>query len=68
MIGRLTIRRPDDWHLHLRDGAMLEGVIGWSAAHLARAIILPNLLPPVVTGGQAAACRGRPLNRLPSIW
>ncbi len=65
MTGRLTIRRPDDWHLHLRDGAMLEGVIGWSAAHIARAIIMPNLLPPVVTGAQAAAYRDRILAALP---
>jgi len=59
MTGRLTIRRPDDWHLHLRDGAMLEGVSGWSATHIARAIIMPNLLPPVVTGADAAAYRNR---------
>ena len=65
MTGRLTIRRPDDWHLHLRDGAMLEGVIGWSAAHIARAIIMPNLLPPVVTGADAAAYRDRILAALP---
>ena len=61
----LTIRRPDDWHLHLRDGAMLEGVIGWSAAHIARAIIMPNLLPPVVTGADAAAYRDRIVAALP---
>jgi dihydroorotase len=59
MTGRLTIRRPDDWHLHLRDGAMMEGVIGWSADHIARAIIMPNLVPPVVTGADAAAYRER---------
>jgi len=62
---RLTIRRPDDWHLHLRDGAMLEGVLPWSAAHVARAIIMPNLVPPVVTGAQAAAYRDRILRALP---
>jgi len=61
----LTIRRPDDWHLHLRDGAMLEGVIGWSADHIARAIIMPNLLPPVVTGADAAAYRNRIVAALP---
>ena len=64
MSTRLTIRRPDDWHLHLRDGAMLEGVIGWSADHIARAIIMPNLVPPVVTGADAAAYRGRILAAL----
>lgn len=55
----LTIRRPDDWHLHLRDGAMMEGVIGSSADHVARAIIMPNLVPPVVTAKDAAAYRAR---------
>ena len=53
----ITIPRPDDWHLHLRDGGMLQGVVGHSAAHFARAIIMPNLVPPVVTGQQAAAYR-----------
>jgi dihydroorotase len=57
--GRLRIRRPDDWHLHLRDGAMLAGVIGWTADHMSRAIIMPNLVPPVVTGADAAAYRER---------
>ena len=56
---RLTIRRPDDWHLHLRDGAMLRGVVGHSADHIGRAIIMPNLVPPVVTTEQAAAYRDR---------
>lgn len=65
MIQRLTIRRPDDWHLHLRDGAMLEGVLPWSARHFARAIVMPNLVPPVVTGDQAAAYRDRILAALP---
>lgn len=61
----LTIRRPDDWHLHLRDGAMMEGVLPWSAAHFARAIIMPNLSPPVVTAHDAAAYRDRILAALP---
>ncbi len=61
----LTIKRPDDWHLHLRDGAMLNGVLPSSAAHFARAIIMPNLVPPVVTGAQAAAYRDRILAALP---
>ena len=64
MTDRLTLRRPDDWHLHLRDGAMLAGVIGWSAAHVARAIVMPNLAPPVVTGADAAAYRERILAAL----
>ena len=62
----LTIRRPDDWHLHLRDAAMLEGVVGHSADHIGRAIIMPNLVPPVVTSAQAAAYRERILAVAPS--
>ena len=58
-ITELTIRRPDDWHLHLRDGAMLAGVIGDTTRHFARAIIMPNLVPPVVTTEDAIAYRGR---------
>ncbi len=61
----LTIRRPDDWHLHLRDGAMMRGVLPCSAAHFARAIIMPNLSPPVVTAHDAAAYRDRILAALP---
>ncbi len=60
----LTIPRPDDWHLHLRDGAMLAGVLPESR-DFARAIIMPNLVPPVVTGAQAAAYRKRILAALP---
>ena len=54
-MNRLEIRRPDDWHLHLRDGEMLAGVIGHSADHINRAIIMPNLVPPVVTTTDAQA-------------
>ena len=54
-ITELTIRRPDDWHLHLRDGAMLQAVLPETARHFGRAIIMPNLVPPVVTGDQATA-------------
>ncbi|MFC3076126.1 dihydroorotase [Shinella pollutisoli] len=61
----LTIRRPDDWHLHLRDGAMLEGVIADTSRHFARAIVMPNLVPPVVTTAEAAAYRDRILAALP---
>ena len=61
----LTIRRPDDWHLHLRDGAMLKGVLPETARHFARAIIMPNLVPPVVTSEQASAYRDRILTALP---
>ncbi|WFE73228.1 dihydroorotase [Roseinatronobacter sp. S2] len=55
----LTIPRPDDWHLHLRDGAMMQAVAPETARHFARAIIMPNLVPPVVTGAQASAYRTR---------
>ena len=58
-ITSLTIRRPDDWHLHLRDGAMLEAVLPETARHFGRAIIMPNLVPPVVTSAQAVAYRSR---------
>ncbi|MBA4782513.1 MAG: dihydroorotase [Rhizobiales bacterium] len=61
----LTIKRPDDWHLHLRDGAMLEGVLPHSARDFARAIIMPNLVPPVVTKADAEAYRARILKALP---
>lgn len=65
MTQTLTIRRPDDWHLHLRDGAMLRAVLPHTAQHFARAIIMPNLVPPVVTGADAAAYRDRILAALP---
>lgn len=61
----LTIRKPDDWHLHLRDGAVLEAVLPHTAAHFGRAIIMPNLVPPVVTSADAAAYRERILATLP---
>jgi dihydroorotase len=55
----LTIRRPDDWHLHLRDGEMLKAVAPYSARQFARAIIMPNLVPPVTTVEAAEAYRER---------
>ena len=61
----LTIRRPDDWHLHLRDGNMLRAVLPETARHFGRAIIMPNLVPPVVTGAQAIAYRDRIMAALP---
>ncbi|MGP6085953.1 dihydroorotase [Antarctobacter jejuensis] len=64
-MNTLTLRRPDDWHLHLRDGAMLQDIAPESARHFARAIIMPNLVPPVVTGAEAAAYRDRILAALP---
>lgn len=65
MTDRLTLRRPDDWHLHLRDGAMLRAVLPHTTAHFARAIIMPNLTPPVVTTADARAYRDRILAALP---
>jgi dihydroorotase len=65
MTDSLTIRRPDDMHLHLRDGAMLQGILPESARHFARAIVMPNLVPPVVTAAQAAAYRDRILAAVP---
>ena len=56
---RLTLRRPDDWHVHLRDGAMLASVVGYTARQFARAIVMPNLSPPVTNAAAAAAYRGR---------
>ncbi len=61
----LTITQPDDMHLHLRDGAMLRAVLPESARHFARAIIMPNLVPPVVTAADARAYRARILAALP---
>ena len=65
MTQTLTLTRPDDWHLHLRDGAMLKAVLPETARDFGRAIIMPNLVPPVVTGAQAAAYRDRILAALP---
>lgn len=65
MTDTLTLRRPDDWHLHLRDGAMLRAVLPETVRDFARAIIMPNLVPPVVTGAEAAAYRDRILAALP---
>ncbi len=65
MTDTLTIRRPDDWHLHLRDGAMLQAILPESTRHFARAIIMPNLVPPVATGAEALAYRDRILAALP---
>jgi len=62
----LTITRPDDWHLHLRDGAALAAVLGDTAKRFARAIVMPNLKPPVTTVAQAAEYRQRILAALPA--
>jgi dihydroorotase len=65
MAASLTLKRPDDWHLHLRDGDMLTAVLPFSARHFGRAIVMPNLVPPVVTGAQAHAYRERIVTALP---
>jgi dihydroorotase len=62
---RLTLRRPDDWHLHLRDGAAMESVLADSARRFARAIVMPNLKPAVRTTAQALDYRERILGALP---
>jgi len=65
MTDSLTITRPDDWHLHLRDGAALAAVLPHTARQFARAIVMPNLRPPVTTSAQAVAYRRRILEALP---
>ena len=62
---QITLLRPDDWHLHLRDGAQLKDVVGFSARQFRRAIIMPNLKPPVTTTEMALAYRDRIIAALP---
>jgi dihydroorotase len=62
----LTLRRPDDWHLHLRDGDALRAVLPFTARQFARAVVMPNLKPPVTTVAAAAAYRERILGALPA--
>lgn len=59
MTDRLTIRRPDDWHVHLRDGAMMHAVVPHTARQFARAIVMPNLSPPVTNVAEGIAYRAR---------
>ena len=63
--NHLTIRRPDDWHVHLRDGEVLKGVAPYTARQFARAIVMPNLSPPVTSVAAAEAYRARILAALP---
>jgi len=65
MSETLTLRRPDDWHVHLRDGEMLRNVAGLTARQFARAIVMPNLTPPVTRSADAAAYRERIMAALP---
>lgn len=63
---RLTIRRPDDWHVHLRDGALLAGVVPHTARQFARAIVMPNLSPPMTDVAGVSAYRDRIMAALPA--
>ncbi|MGQ7828692.1 dihydroorotase [Altererythrobacter sp. Z27] len=65
MTDTLTIRRPDDWHLHFRDGAMMRDVVPYTARQFARAIVMPNLIPPVTDATSASAYRERILGAVP---
>ena len=65
MADSLTIRRPDDWHVHLRDGDMLRGVAPYTARQFGRAIVMPNLSPPVTTTANARAYRERIMTAIP---
>ena len=65
-MDRLTLIRPDDWHLHLRDGDALRAVVAHTARQFARAIVMPNLRPPVRTAGDAHAYRERIMAALPA--
>ncbi len=66
MADTLTLIRPDDWHLHVRDGAALDAVVPHSARQMGRALIMPNLRPPVTTAAQAMAYRDRILAAVPA--
>lgn len=66
MPDTITIRRPDDWHVHFRDGAMLRQVLGYTARQFARAIVMPNLVPPVTDVAAARAYRERIVAALPA--
>jgi dihydroorotase len=66
MSQQITITRPDDWHIHLRDGASLERTVGDAARQFARAIVMPNLVPPVMTAEQALSYKNRILAARPA--
>ena len=63
----LTITRPDDWHLHVRDGELMRSVIGSTASVFGRAVIMPNLQPPITTVAAAWAYRERIAAALPNV-
>jgi len=66
MTSQITLTRPDDWHLHVRDGAALDTVVPHTAAQFGRAVIMPNLKPPVTTAAQALAYKQRILAAVPA--
>lgn len=66
MTNRITIRRPDDWHLHFRDGDIMREVVPYTARQFARAIVMPNLTPPVTTAALGAAYRDRIMAAVPA--
>lgn len=63
--NQITIRRPDDWHVHLRDDQMMQAVLPYTAKQFGRAIVMPNLVPPVATSQQAVEYRDRIYAALP---
>jgi dihydroorotase len=65
MTTRITIRKPDDWHLHVRDGEMLKAALPYTAKNFGRAILMPNLIPPVCTTADGIAYRERVMAALP---
>jgi dihydroorotase len=64
-MDKVTIRRPDHWHVHFRDGAVLRQVVPLTARAFGRAIVMPNLVPPVTTSAMAAAYRDRIMAAVP---
>lgn len=64
----ITIRKPDDWHVHFRDGEVLKAVVNYTAAHFGRAIVMPNLVPPVTMARQASDYRQRILSAVDSRY
>src|SRR5215831_15007560 len=66
-IDTITLRRPDDWHVHLRDGGMLKAVLPFTARQFARAIVMPNLVPPVTSIPAARTYRERIIAALPAV-
>ena len=64
-LDQITLQTPDDWHLHVRDGAAMAAVLPHTARQFGRAIIMPNLRPPITTTAQAVAYRERLLAALP---